>query len=84
MKKEYAVNIESVNSDSDWNTADMADWYDSYDEAYDAAEKAFSDPDVMEVRLNIWEDGEIEDTPLRMVREDGNNRHYKGETVLWL
>ena len=55
-----------------------------YDEAYDAAEKAFSDPDVMEVRLNIWEDGEIEDTPLRMVREDGNIRHYKGETVLWL
>ncbi len=23
MKKEYAVNIKSVNSDSDWNTADM-------------------------------------------------------------
>ena len=40
MKKEYAVNIKSVNSDSEWNTADRADWYESYNEAYDAAEKA--------------------------------------------
>ena len=44
MKKEYAVNIELVNSDSEWNTADRADWYESYSEAYDAAEKAFEDP----------------------------------------
>lgn len=43
MKKEYAVNIKSVNSDSDWNTADMADWYESYSEAYDTAEKTFED-----------------------------------------
>ena len=40
MKKEYAVNIELVNSDSEWNTADRADWYESYSEAYDAAEKS--------------------------------------------
>ena len=45
MKKEYAVNIKSVNSDSDWNTADMADWFESYSEAYDTAEKAFEDLD---------------------------------------
>ena len=83
MKKEYAVNIESVNSDSDWNTADMADWYDSYDEAYDAAEKAFSDPDVMEAHVSIWEDGDVDGTPLRMVREDGNIYHFQGETRLW-
>ena len=83
MKKEYAVNIESVNSDSDWNTADMADWCKSYSEAYDAAEKAFEDPDVMEAHVSIWEDGEIDDFPLRMVREDGDVRHYQGETLLW-
>ena len=83
MKKEYAVNIESVNSDRDWNTADMAVWYDSYDEAYDAAEKAFSDPDVMEAHVSIWEDGDVDGTPLRMVREDGNVHQYQGETRLW-
>ncbi|ERI74020.1 Uncharacterised protein [[Clostridium] symbiosum] len=83
MKKEYAVNIELVNSDSEWNTADRADWYESYSEAYDAAEKAFEDPDVMEAHVSVWEDGEIDDSPLRMVREDGDVRHYKGETLLW-
>jgi hypothetical protein len=83
MKKEYAVNIKSVNSDSEWNTADRADWYESYNEAYDAAEKAFEDPDVMEAHVSIWEDGEIDDFPLRMVREDGDVRHYQGETLLW-
>lgn len=79
MKKEYAVNIKSVNSDSDWNTADMADWCKSYSEAYDAAEKAFEDLDVLEAVVTVWEDG----TPLRMVREDGNVHQYQGETRLW-
>ena len=80
MKKEYAVNIESVNSDSDWNTADMADWC---SEAYDAAEKAFEDLDVLEAVVTVWEDGDVDGTPLRMVREDGNVHQYQGETRLW-
>ena len=83
MKKEYAVNIESVNSDSDWNTADMADWCKSYSEAYDAAEKAFEDLDVLEAVVTVWEDGDVDGTLLRMVREDGNVHQYQGETRLW-
>ena len=83
MKKEYPVNIKSVNSDSDWNTADMADWCKSYSEAYDAAEKAFEDLDVLEAVVTVWEDGDVDGTPLRMVREDGNVHQYQGETRLW-
>ena len=83
MKKEYAVNIESVNSDSDWNTADMADWCKSYSEAYDAAEKAFEDLDVLEAVVAVWDGGDVDGTLLRMVREDGNVHQYQGETRLW-
>lgn len=83
MKKEYAVNIELVNSDSEWNTADRADWYESYSEAFEAAKKAFDDPDVVEANVIVWEDGEVDGTPYRMVREDGNIYHFQGETRLW-
>ena len=83
MKKEYAVNIKSVNSDSEWNTADMADWYESYSEAYDAAEKAFDDLDVLETVVTVWEDGDVDGTPLRMIREDGDVHQYQGEERLW-
>lgn len=83
MKKEYAVNIESVNSDSDWNTADMANWYESYEIAFSEAEKAFDDSAVIEVVLNIWEDSEICENPLRMVRENGMVLQYQGGLRLW-
>ena len=78
MKKEYAVN-----SDSDWNTADMAGWYESYEIAFSEAEKAFDDSAVIEVVLNIWEDSEICENPLRMVRENGMVVQYQGGVRLW-
>ena len=83
MKKEYAVNIKLVNSDSDWNAADMADWFESYSEAYDTAEKVFEDLDVLEAVVTVWEDGDVDGTPLRMIREDGNVHQYQGEERLW-
>lgn len=84
MKKEYAVNIKKANCDGNWKTADMADWYQSFGEAIDNAEKKFNDPEVQEVMIAVWEDGEIEDFPLYLVREDGVIRQYKNGERLWL
>lgn len=83
MKKEYAVNIKSVNSDSDWNTTDMADWSESYSDAMTAAKEAFEDSKVLEVIVSVWVDGEIVNTPLRMVQENGIINQYQGEKRLW-
>lgn len=83
MKKEYAVNIKSVNSDSDWNTADMADWYESYEIAFSEAEKAFEDAEVLEAALSVWAGGEIDGNPLHMIRENGIIAQYQGGHRLW-
>lgn len=84
MKKEYSVNIKKTSSYNDWNSADMADWCLSYDTALKAAEEAFKDPTTIETMVAIWEEGEIEDFPLHMVRESGIIVHYKNGERLWL
>lgn len=85
MKKDYAVNIKTLNSDNDWETADMADWFDSYSAAYEAAEKAFEEnPEILETVLTIWVDGEVDSNPLHMVLEDGAIHQYQGGERLWV
>ena len=49
----------------------------------DTAEKAFEDLDVLEAVVTVWEDGGVDGTPLKMVREDGNVHQYQGEERLW-
>ena len=83
MKKDYAVNIKSAGSDSDWNTTDMADWYASYDAALSAAEDAFQDQEALEAVVTVFEDGEVDGTPLHMVLEDGKINQYQGGMRLW-
>lgn len=82
--KEYAVNIRKNDSDDDWITSDMANWCQTWDEAFEAAEEAFSDSDVEEVRLTIYEDGEPEDFPLYFRLENGNINQYKNGELLCL
>ena len=81
--KEYALNIKTVDSDTDWNTTDMADWFKTYAEAFNAAEKLFENPEVLEAVITIWADGEVEGTPLHMFLENGIIVQYQGETRLW-
>ena len=84
MEKEYAVNVKYPDSDDDWVTSDMADWFPTWEEAFEAVEEAFSDSDVEEVRLTIWEAGEPEDFPLTFRMENGNIQQYKNGELLWL
>lgn len=89
MTKAYAVNTKTANSDNDWETSDMADWYKTYNEAFAAAEETFSDPEVQEVMVSIWEDDDIEDHSLHLVRKDDDivqytNAFHSGEESLWL
>ena len=83
MKKNYAVNTKTTICSDDWNTADMADWFETYEEAFSAAEKAFEEPDVTETVLTIFEDGEVAGTPLHMVLEDGDIHQYQNGMRLW-
>lgn len=85
MKKEYSVNKRYSYSEDDWVSGDLADWNETYEEAFAAAEEAFDDPDVEEVMFALWEDGEIETYPLHMIRgEDGRIHQYKNGQLLWL
>ena len=77
MWADYAVNVRYGHSGPDWEDADMADWYGSYEEAITAAENEFANPEVQEVMVTTWEDGEIEDFPLYMEREQGMITQYK-------
>lgn len=83
MKKDYAVNTKLTNSSNDWNTADMADWYETYEKAFDAAEKAFEDPEVTETVLTVFENGEVTGTSLHMILEDKNITQYQDGIRLW-
>lgn len=84
MKKDYAVNMKTLNSDDNWKTADLADWFDSYSAAFEAAEKAFEEtPEILETVLTVWVNGEVDGEPLHMVLEDGNINQYQGGIMLW-
>lgn len=83
MKKDYAVNIKKINSSEDWETADMANWRDTYEAAITAAEEAFEDPEIVETMITVFEDGEVDGTPLHMVLEDGDVHQYQNGTRLW-
>lgn len=82
--KEYAVNIRYVYSDNEWDQADNADWFETYEEAFGAAEEAFSDTEVAETKLSVFEDGEVEGSPLNMIREDDDICQYQDGERLWL
>lgn len=84
MKKDYAVNVKSINSVEDWNTSDMADWFTSYEEAMTAAEEAFEDEDVAEAVVTVFEDGDVSGSPLHMVRENGIVLQYQNGQRLWV
>lgn len=84
MNKEYSVNVRHSNeTDSECFIADKADWYDSYDRALEEAEKEFENQDVVEVMVAVWEDGDIEDFPLYLRRENGTINQYRNGR-LWI
>lgn len=83
MKKDYAVNVKRSDSGDDWKETDMASWTKSYRDAVGTGEEAFEDPEVEEVMVTVWEDGDIEDSPLRMVKENGIIVQYKNGQRLW-
>ena len=80
--KDYGVMID--NGYKDWEDASTnADWYDTYDAALAAGMEAFADEEVDEVKVAVFEDGEIEDFPLTLRREDGSIHQYRGGERLW-
>lgn len=81
--KEYAVNIRRAGSDDDWQEADQADWFEAWNDAFEAAEGEFEDAEVEEVMLAVYEDGDIVNSPLHMVREDGGIHQYQDGERLW-
>lgn len=83
MKKEYSVNVKCNNSGDDWKDCDMANWFESYSDAVGAAEKEFDNSEVEEVIVSTWKDGEIEDSGLKMVKENGIIIQYKNGERLW-
>lgn len=85
MTKEYAVNTRYASSNDEyWRDSDMADWFETWEEAYEAAEQAFEDPEVEETVITIFEDGDAEDFPLYMIRENGSINQYRNGELLWL
>ncbi len=81
--KEYAVNIRYKNSDEDWEQNDNADWFETWAEAFEAAEESFSDSEVEEVKITTFEDGEVVGSPLYMLLEDGSVHQYQNGERLW-
>ena len=84
MKKEYAVNVRYSHSDEEWRESDKANWYDTYAAAIAAAEKEFEYEDIEEVMVSVYEDGEIEDSPLYMRMENGIVIQEQNGQRLWL
>lgn len=84
MNKEYSVNVRhSDETYFECFIADKADWYDSYDKALEEAEKEFENQDVVEVMVAVWEDGDIEDFPLYLRKENGTINQYRNGR-LWI
>lgn len=81
--KEYAMNVRYTNGGSDWNEADNADWFETWEEAFEAAEEAFSDQEIEEAMITVFENGDVEGSPLHMIREDGDIHQYQNGERLW-
>ena len=81
---EYAVNIKRTDSPEYWEENDYAEWHKTAEAAYEEAQRAFDDPDVVEAVIHTFINGEISDSPLELIREDGKiNEYYRGE-LHWL
>ena len=84
IKIEYSVNVKRTDSPEWWEENDYADWYETAEMAYDAAQAAFDDPDVVEALIHTFINGEVTGFPLELIREDGIVREYQNGELHWL
>lgn len=81
--KEYAVNI-TLNGEVKIYDNDHYDWYDTFEEAYAAAQEAMADPETAEVDIMDCEDGDFGDLDLNLIREGGKVNEYRNGELCWL
>ena len=68
------------------NDFDNAEFYETWNEAFNAAHDAFNDDAVKFVDIyTLDEDGDVlDDFPLTLIREDGTINQYRNGERLWL
>lgn len=80
---EYAVNI-TLNGETTIYDNDHYDWYDTLEEAYNAAQDAIADPETAEVDIMKTVGGEFDDLHITLIREGGKVNEYRNGELCWL
>ena len=80
---EYAVNI-TTNGETKVYDNDHYDWYDTFEEAYNAAQDVIADPETAEVDIMKTVGGEFDDLHINLIREGGKVNEYRNGELCWL